>query len=325
MVPSERRRQALLLTLTVLVALLVTAGIAAVVVVADPRAGLAEGIKTGGLAGAAVVALYGLWLNDRRRRVEEDRQAVEEERLRTDGSRISHERFARAVELLGNDADQVRVGAVHALVGLARDTPTYTQTVLDVLCAYLRRPFFHHAYERHGHDPDRNDYAESDRSRLTEQEAAEDRERQVRLTVQRVLLDLLPARDGDGPAWDLDLTGASLEYLNLEGRRIGTLLARRATFHGITRMAGVSSGGRAMFTGSLFRGRVELSGARFGAGLSLEQVRFHQPVDLRRAVFADFADLRWLEPATVDLDGATAGEQVRLKLQPGSEVRRVPT
>ena len=94
-------------------------------------------------------------------RVEEDRQVVEEERLRVEGGRISHERFARAVELLGNEADQVRVGAMHALVGLARSTPSYTQTVVDVLCSYLRRPYFHHAYAHEGHDPDRTDTASS--------------------------------------------------------------------------------------------------------------------------------------------------------------------
>lgn len=85
------------------------------------------------LAAGAFVALYALWLNDRRRRTEEERReiersqhAVQVQRTELDRERAADERFARAVDLLGNDADQVRVGAMHALAGLARDQPRYT-------------------------------------------------------------------------------------------------------------------------------------------------------------------------------------------------------
>jgi hypothetical protein len=60
------------------------------------------------------------------------------------------------------------------LVGLARSIPSYTQTVIDVVCSYLRRPFFHHnhnAYAREDRDPDRTDFAEPPRGRLSEEEA----------------------------------------------------------------------------------------------------------------------------------------------------------
>ena len=84
----------------------------------DPGTSRAGALRTGGLAGGAVVALYALWLNDRRRRVEEGRHEVEQQRhelekLRTEQDRdlASDERFAKSLELLGNDADQVRVGA----------------------------------------------------------------------------------------------------------------------------------------------------------------------------------------------------------------------
>src|SRR6266536_1572171 len=97
----------------------------------------ADALKTGGLAAGSVVALYALWLNDRRRRVEEQRHALESERAEHDRERVADERFARAVELLGHEADQVRVGALHALAGLARSRERYTQVVLDVLCGYL--------------------------------------------------------------------------------------------------------------------------------------------------------------------------------------------
>ncbi|WP_139190741.1 pentapeptide repeat-containing protein [Actinokineospora iranica] len=313
-----RRSQALALLGTLVVAIGVTAGIALWVLRADARAGMSEAVKTGGLAGAAVVALYGVWLNDRRRRVEEDRQHVEEERLRADGARISHERFGRAIELLGNDADQVRVGAMHALVGLARSTPEYTQTVIDVLCAYLRRPYFHSAYENEAHDPDRNDYAQPLLRRLTEDEAADDREHQVRLTAHRMLKELLPPV-GAERTYDLDLTGASLEYFNLEDRAVGTVLARRATFYGITRLAGAEFTGNALFTGAVFRGRVDMRRTRFTGGLSLREVRFSEHANLSDTAVANFADLRWIEPAEVRMDGAAFDGVVRLNEQAETE------
>jgi hypothetical protein len=113
-----RRRQALVLAGTVFSALGAMAAVSGWLLVADRAAGMAEALKTGGLAGGAVVVLYGLWLNDRRRRVEEERQRVESGRAEHDRERVAYERFARAVELLGHEADQVRVGALHALVGL---------------------------------------------------------------------------------------------------------------------------------------------------------------------------------------------------------------
>lgn len=114
----------------VLAAIVVTVVTTVVLLLVEPGLSKAEAIKTGGLSGGAVVALYALWLNDRRRRTDEARHELESDKA-------SDERFARSVELLGNEADQVRVGALHALAWLADSTPRYKQTVLNVLCAYL--------------------------------------------------------------------------------------------------------------------------------------------------------------------------------------------
>ncbi|MGH3672031.1 MAG: hypothetical protein ACRDSH_15590, partial [Pseudonocardiaceae bacterium] len=118
-------------------------GVTAALLTLDPATSKSDAVRTGGLASAAIVALYALWLNDRRRKVEESRHELERRSNEQDRERVADERFARAVELLGHEADQVRVGALHALAGLARSRPSYTQTVLDVVCSYLRRPFDH--------------------------------------------------------------------------------------------------------------------------------------------------------------------------------------
>ncbi len=280
----------------VLAALVVTAGtgVALWLVKAPPI----EIVKTSGVAGGAVVALYALWLNDRRRRVEEKRHDLESEK-------IADERFARSVELLGNDADQVRVGAMHSLEWLARSTPRYRQTVLDVLCAYLRRPFEHKAHEKLPGDPD--------------QVLVEDRqdvllEHQVRLTAQRLIKDLLSWRDmpeEEHEHYNLDLTGASLDYLSLDGRHVNRLVARRAQFYGITNLRNVHAIKPALFSGGTFHGRVQFENARFDGGVSFQEVTFLGLVELNATV-GTFIHPSQQPPADL------AGE---LKVLPGTAFR----
>ncbi|GHG36420.1 MULTISPECIES: pentapeptide repeat-containing protein [Amycolatopsis] len=293
----------------------------------DPATSRSDALKTGGLAGGAIVALYALWLNDRRRRVEERRQDIERQRheleaqrAEQDRERVADERFAKAVELLGHAADQVRVGALHALAGLARSRPDYTQTVLDVLCSYLRRPFT--------------------RSSLPDPDPEEERELTVRLTAQRLVTDLLPGRDDSGPAYDLDLTGARLEYLDLSGRLIGGLLLRYASLHSTTNLSGCRFKGRVYFTaagtesgrqvgyfrcrGAVFESRAWFSGTKFAEAADFTETTFAGPASFKDAGFAadaiftgvDFGDSLDLRRASfegqTDLRFASLPESVSL-------------
>jgi hypothetical protein len=267
-----------MLLATVIVAIAITVATTAVLLLVDPAAPRSEAVRTGALSGGAVVALYALWLNDRRRRVEEDRHALE-------GVKVADERFARSVELLGNEADQVRVGALHSLVWLAASTPRYKQTVLDVLCAYLRRPFDH---------PDLHDVPDAAEQRDPEA----DREREVRLTAQRLITDMLPwGQDPDPRIYNLDLSGARLEHFRLEGRRIGRLAARGARFHGTTRFAELEAAKPVLFTDASFLGRLDLREARLGGGVSFQHTRFAGDVVLDGAVVATFLDVSTAAPA----------------------------
>ncbi|WP_440900368.1 pentapeptide repeat-containing protein [Actinosynnema sp.] len=265
------------LVAAIVLSVLATVGAAVGLVLLDPGQPKGEAIKTGGLVGASVVALYALWLNDRRRRVDEAKHELESDK-------VADERFARAVELLGHDADQVRVGALHALAGLARATPRYRQTVLDVLCAYLRRPFEHPAYEKNPDDPARWGAARG----TDEQEL----ERTVRLTAQGLITDLLPwGLDDPEQRFNLNLSGANVEYLRLEGRRVGRCVMRRTRFHGVSRFAGASFSKPALFSGAAFLGRVELRDCDFAGGLSLQEAEFRAGVDARGARVGQFAHL----------------------------------
>ncbi|GAB3352839.1 pentapeptide repeat-containing protein [Amycolatopsis echigonensis] len=271
----------------------------------DPATSRSEALKTGGLAGGAVVALYALWLNDRRRRVEEARQVIEQQRHDVDRERISDERFAKSVELLGHEADQVRVGALHPLAGLARTRPEYRQTVLDVLCSYLRRPFTHGRYDGKDSTPE------------------QERELQVRLTAQRLVRDLLPPSDVDGPGPDLDLTGAVLEYFDLSRRRIGGLLLRHASLYSSTNLSGCVFTGQAYFTAAgtgpgrlvgLFRCRnaTFLDRAWFSGTAFSERTNFSDTAFKGRTTFkgASFAK-------EVLFDGATFSDSAEVQLPDG--------
>jgi hypothetical protein len=257
-----------------------------------PATSRADALKTGGLAAGSVVALYALWLNDRRRRVDEERQLLEHARQVLESDRASHEReraaderFLRAVELLGHETDQVRVGALHALAGLARNRPTYTQDVLDVICSYLRRPFEH------------PEYYEA-RGRVGEYEgeslALADRWRVVRMTAQRLLADLLPrAVDPEAKAYDLDLTGATLEYCDLSYRVIGQLRARAMRMYQSNSFHHTEIRGRTWFTNTESWGRLWLHDTEFRDAATFKRVSTHTAMDFSRSTFhshANFTD-----------------------------------
>ncbi|KOV75586.1 hypothetical protein ADL03_44535 [Nocardia sp. NRRL S-836] len=298
MLARKHHRQKNLLLSTVLASLGAFLLVGGGLLVVDPGAPKNEAVKTGGLAGGAIVALYALWLNDRRRKVEEARQELERGRADHDRSRVADERFARAVELLGHETAQVRVGAMHALAGLAKSRSEYTQTVLDILCAYLRRPF------KRLDDPEDFDADQ------------EEIELEVRLTSQRLIEDLLPRYEEKDPVlYDLNLTKAHLEYMDLSYRHVGDLVMRVAhlreanafhhmVIHGDVYLTEVEADGRfymhhtevrgkawfsrftstslAVFTDSKFLGETKFTGSRW-ADVKADGCTFTRKPDLPEA------------------------------------------
>lgn len=274
--------------LAVVSAAVVTAATAMVLVLV--KAPPVEIVKTAGVAGGAVVALYALWLNDRKHWLESEK--------------VADERFARSVELLGNEADQVRVGAMHSLVWLANSTPRYKQTVIDVLCAYLRRPFHHPSWDKNAADPD------TVFGRVTPDVQ---QEQQVRRTAQRLLRDLLSWGNAKKEYYDLDLTGAALEYFRIDGRRVHRFTARRAQFYGITTLREIEVKKPTLFSGATFHGRLDLAEAQFKGGLAFTEVTFSEKrVDFRAATVDTFLALAEKPPRNM------AGE---LKMLPNTELR----
>lgn len=58
------------------------------------------------------------------------------------------DRLKNAIEHLGHESDSVRLGGAYELFHLAEDTEDLRQTVLDILCAHIRRTTGEDGYKR---------------------------------------------------------------------------------------------------------------------------------------------------------------------------------
>ena len=97
-----------------------------------------DAVRTALAVGAGIAAAFGLVLAFRRQHHQEiatdltDHDATER--------RIT-ELYTKAVEQLGSDKAPVRLGGMYALERLAQDNLDQRQTIVNVICAYLRMPF----------------------------------------------------------------------------------------------------------------------------------------------------------------------------------------
>lgn len=236
------------------------------------------------------------------------------------------ELYVKAVEQLGSEQAAVRHGALYALERVAQDNPNHRQTVVDVICAYLRapytlrpnktdalrlgvrRPLVKSAYRRttssalaHNTDTPKHHTAEESR-RL--------QEREVRLTAQRILTRHLRPRDDNRkrlhtywPGMDLDLNSATLIDFDLDICRIHTAIFTNAQFDGSApfegaqftgnvSFVGAQLAGEAWFDGAQFTGDVSFDGARFADGAWFKGARFAGEAWFKGARFADRACFR---------------------------------
>lgn len=162
------------------------------------------------------------------------------------------ELYGKAADQLGSDKAPVRLAGLYALERLGQGNPAHRQTIVHLLCAYLRMPFTP--------PPDLRD-------RIGPRDAARLQEQEVRQTATGLLArHLRPDRpESYWPDIELDLSNATLVKLTLTHARL-----RRASFVGATFV------GPATFRGTEFTGQADFREARF-RGLA----------DFRRVVFGD--------------------------------------
>ena len=214
--------------------------------------------------------------------------------------RLITELYTTAVEQLSSDKAPVRFGGLCALERIAQDDPSHRQTVVNVICAYLRMPFSPMAPAAKPelvasggvNEPGAESAAEADGTG-----GAWQQERQVRLTAQRILAEhLRDDRTEDGQSadpprsrfWDdirLELTGATLIDFNLVNCVTADANFQRAAFSGDVSFTGAAFGGAARFGGAIFGGSARFAGATFRGNASFRGTAFRGDASFPEAAF----------------------------------------
>ena len=214
--------------------------------------------------------------------------------------RLITELYTTAVEQLSSDKAPVRFGGLCALERIAQDDPSHRQTVVNVICAYLRMPFSPMAPAAKPelvasgglNKPGAESAAEADGTG-----GAWQQERQVRLTAQRILAEhLRDDRTEDGQSadpprsrfWDdirLELTGATLIDFNLVNCVTADANFQRAAFSGDVSFTGAAFGGAARFGGAIFGGDASFGEVTFGGAARFAGVTFGGDASFGRAAF----------------------------------------
>lgn len=287
------------------------AGVAVALLVAfgdGGHSGRLEAIKTAGTIVLGTGGAAALWLTARRQRTSElslnQAHAAHATTIADAEARRITDLYGKAADQLGAAQAPVRLAGLYALERLAQDNPAQRQTIVDLLCAYLRMP-----YQRPQREPARRpgvsrpllgSHARQRASvrlappaaradALTAEYAEAEQERQVRRTAQTILFRHLKFGTKDEPVdtfWpdiNLDLTGAVLGPANLIGCRIVAADFTDATFTGDV-----------WFNDVRFRLNAVFTGARFTGVAQFANTRFDHEADFRRATFdkaARFADV----------------------------------
>ncbi|WBC17741.1 pentapeptide repeat-containing protein [Micromonospora sp. WMMA1998] len=230
-----------------------------------------EAIKTGLTVGAGTGGALALLLTARKQWLSE-REHLLQIRTSQVAERDAEERritdlYAKAAELLGHDRPSARIAALYALSRLGENNPTHRNTVVNLICGYLRLapPV---------------DLAQASPWSFRD-------ELEVRYTAQRILKRHLAGGD-DAARWEsveLDLTGATLYDFDVEGCRLKRGVFRGCIFQGHSKFSRVRIAEDTRFEGANFAGQVEFAGAILGGHAYFDESEFHDEADFRSARF----------------------------------------
>jgi uncharacterized protein YjbI with pentapeptide repeats len=255
------------------------------------KVGLSVGAGMGG-AIALLLAFRRQWLNEH---VARDTAYDATERRVT-------ELYGQAVEQLGHAKAAVRLGGLYSLERLAQDHRQHRQTVVDVVCAYLRMPFTPPDGSSAAAEAESPPQATQDAQDTQDAHEQGRQELQVRLAAQRLLarhLAVQPAGGKGGSAaaepgeppdsyWagmNIDLTGASLHDFNFVRCRPRRVDFGRARFSGFADFGEAHFIGDAWFRDAHFLGNAWFRDTRFSRDAWFSGVRFSDLTLFRGARF----------------------------------------
>ena len=102
------------------------------------------GISMGGI----LIALQALMSYKRAKAMEKTAKSQADAVLKTEQGQRAQDRLKNAIEHLGHKSESVRLGGAYELFHLAQDTEDLRQTVLDILCAHIRRTTSEDKYQK---------------------------------------------------------------------------------------------------------------------------------------------------------------------------------
>jgi hypothetical protein len=233
-----------------------------------------DAVKTAFGVGAGAGGVFALWLATRRQRTME-LQLAETTRVAGVTERDLEERrvtelYTKAVEQLGSDKAPVRLGGLYALERLGQDNPKQRQTIVNVLCAYLRMPFKAPPTGLRGRTG----------AELGEDE---DPELLVRLAAQELLKTHLSHDEpGYWPGMSVDLQRAVLVDFRLSGCTLAAADFSRAKFVGAVHIRGTTFTRRAGFYGTEFTDIANFDRSVFADGAFFSSAHFARDVRFTR-------------------------------------------
>jgi hypothetical protein len=243
------------------------------------KTGLSVGAGTGGSV-ALLLALRRQWLNERDQAHRE--QVAQQSQDHADrvasateydaAERRLTDLYVKAVDQLGHSSATVRLGGLYALERLAQNDPAHQQTVVNVLCAYLRMPYTPPAEPESAEQGDLGE------------------EIQVRQAAQRILaIHLRHAEDQSAAApagasifWPnirVDLSRAHLVGFGFIDCRVASMTCNGTHFSGETSFRGLDCP-LAFFQGAVFDGHADFRGitvdhAWFSNAVFADRTWFH--------------------------------------------------
>jgi hypothetical protein len=232
-----------------------------------------DAVKTAFGVGAGAGGVFALWLGTRRQRTIE-LQLIETTRIAGVTERDLEERrvtelYTKAVEQLGSDKAPVRLGGLYALERLGQDNPRQRQTIVNVLCAYLRMPFDGPLEGLRGRDA-------VEAGRAQKQVGYDAAELQVRLAAQELLKTHL---GHDHPAFwpdmSIDLQRAKLIDFRLSDCAIVAADFSHALFIGATHIRGTTFARKVGFYGADFAALANFDRSVFEEGAFFSWAHFH--------------------------------------------------
>ncbi|QKW17629.1 pentapeptide repeat-containing protein (plasmid) [Verrucosispora sp. NA02020] len=258
-----------------------------------------ESIRTGLTIGAGVTAAFALLLAFRRQQLAERTQQATEYDA---GEKRVTELYVKAADQLGATKAPVRLAGLYALERLAQDNPAHRQSIVEVICAYLRMPYTP-PDDQPTPEPDDQSPADgpapaagpTDVTGDSDKPAVDPREeRQVRLAAQRILARHLrpttPEKQPDplywGPKTTLDLPEAVLIDFDLRNCHLHNATFNKTHFTGTTQFVGATFSGDARFDGATFAEDANFGGATFKGDATFIEARFGGEAEFLNATFS---------------------------------------